>query len=55
MPKWLSSLSVTRVSSAAMKSASSSARSARGDMSPRLPMGVPTSVSFPGIYLSSMW
>ena len=42
MPKWFRSFKVTRVSSAAMKSASSRVRLARGERSPRLPMGVPT-------------
>ena len=42
MSKWVSSLRVTRVSSAAMKPTSDSTRTARGEKSSRLPMGVPT-------------
>src|SRR5918996_1764889 len=52
MPKWDSSLSVRRVSSHAMTSASVSTRRARGDMSSRLPMGVPHRRSLP-LILSS--
>ena len=42
MPKWLSSARVTRVSSAAIKSALLSVSIARGVMSLRLPIGVAT-------------
>ena len=42
MPKWFSSFTLTRVSSAAMKSAWPSVSTARGEKSPRLPMGVAT-------------
>ena len=47
MPKWFSSRRVTRVSSAAIKSAASSVSRARGEKSPRLPMGVPTTYRAP--------
>ncbi len=40
--RWLSSFTVTRVSSAAMKSAPSKISAARRLMSPRFPMGVGT-------------
>ncbi len=42
IPRWLSSFTVTRVSSAAMKSAPARVSAARWDRSPRLPMGVGT-------------
>lgn len=49
MPRWLSSFSVTRVSSAAMKSALSSVSRQRREISPRLPMGVGTRYSIPAM------
>ena len=48
MPAWVSSLRVRRVSSQAMTSAPASASTARGDRSPRLPIGVATRTSRPG-------
>ena len=42
IPRWLRSFTVTRVSSAAMKSAWVNASAIRREMSPRLPMGVGT-------------
>ena len=42
IPRWLRSFTVTRVSSAAMKSAPDSVSAIRWEMSPRLPMGVGT-------------
>ena len=47
IPAWVSSARVRRVSSAAITSASRSASTARGERSPRLPIGVPTSTSAP--------
>ena len=47
MPKWDSSLPVTRVSSHKIRSASRSVRRARTEMSSRLPMGVPTTKRVP--------
>ena len=44
---WVSSARVRRVSSAAITSASRSASTARGERSPRLPIGVATSTSTP--------
>ena len=49
MSKWFSSFKVTRVSSAAMKSADSSASIARGEKSDRFPMGVPVTNSVPQV------
>ena len=43
MPAWVSSARVRRVSSAAITSASRNTSTARGDRSPRLPIGVATS------------
>ena len=48
-PRWFSSFSVTRVSSAAMKSAAANASAARGVKSPRLPMGVATMYKVPAM------
>ena len=45
MPKWFKSFTVTRVSSAAMKSTAASVSAARGEKSERLPIGVPTTYS----------
>ena len=42
MPRCISSFDVTRVSSQQMTSAAAKASPTRGDRSPRLPMGVPT-------------
>ena len=42
MPRCISSFDVTRVSSQQMASAAANASPTRGDRSPRLPMGVPT-------------
>ena len=47
MSKWLRSLRVRRVSSAAISSAAPSASSTRGVTSPRLPMGVAQTYSMP--------
>ena len=49
MSKWFSSFTLTRVSSAAMKSACASVSTARGEKSPRLPMGVATRYNIPAI------
>ena len=47
IPRWLSSLTVTRVSSAAMKSTRSRVSAIRFEMSSRLPMGVGTRYNVP--------
>ena len=50
IPKYSQDLRVTRVSSAAIKSACSNASTPRGEKSDKLPMGVPTTNSFPLIH-----
>ena len=45
--RWLSSFMVTRVSSAAIKSAPARVSAARGLKSPRFPMGVATRYKIP--------
>ena len=47
MPKWFKSLSVTLVSSAAIKSTLSSVCTALGEKSERLPIGVPVTYKIP--------
>ena len=47
IPRWLSSFTETLVSSAAMKSAWARVSAMRGEMSPRLPMGVGTRYNMP--------
>ena len=54
MPKWFSSFKVTRVSSAATKSACSKVSRARGEKSPKFPMGVPTTYRAPRSKVYSM-
>ena len=49
MSKWFSSFMLTRVSSAAIKSAWASVSTALGDRSPRLPMGVATRYNLPAM------
>ena len=49
MPRWFNSFRVTRVSSAAIKSAFSRVSRQRMEISPRLPMGVGTKYSIPAM------
>ena len=50
--KWFSSFSVTRVSSAAIKSTAWRVSTARGEKSDRFPIGVPTTYRVPLIVSS---